>query len=77
MQIFIFRYSQGRPTAARRSPAFWATPSKPGLTGTAAGHEIWNFESLRFIFTQLIWHWPDIYSGSLDMQRCNTIFLKG
>ena len=68
---------QGRLTVARRNPAFLATPSKPGLTGTAAGNEIWDFQFLRFIFTWLVWHWLDIYSGSLDMQRCNTIFLKG
>jgi len=27
---------QGRLTVARKNPAFWATPGKPGLTGTAA-----------------------------------------
>ena len=34
---------QEKLTAARRNPAFWETPGKPGLTGTAAGHRTFFF----------------------------------
>ena len=41
---------QEKPTAARKNPAFWETPGKPGLTGTVAGHRTFIFK----IFC--LWH---------------------